>query len=259
MKLKRTSFLKSGMAIAVIVFALTFQSTIAFAADYTIVPNDTLYTVSRLFGTTVNTIKSDNNLSSDRIYPGQVLDVPATLYTVKSGDTMYLIAKNNGITLDALRKANGEWDNMIYPGQKLLVPAKSPASAPTQSKTVIPYTSAEVDLLARLITAEAKGESYDAMVAVGGVVVNRVQSPEWPSSIKAVINHVTGGYYQFTPVKNGEINNPATSEATKAAWAALYGNDPSNGALFFFDKSSTNQWLRSKPVTARIGSMIFAK
>jgi spore germination cell wall hydrolase CwlJ-like protein len=111
--------------------------------------------------------------------------------------------------------------------------------------------------LARLITAETTGQPYEAMVAVGGVVVNRVQSPDWPSSITAVINHVTGGYYQFTPVKNGYINSPPSDIAVKAAWDALYGSDPSNGACFYFDDSSTNQWLWSKPITARIGSMVF--
>lgn len=97
------------------------------------------------------------------------------------------------------------------------------------------------------------------MVAVGAVVVNRVKNPAWPNSISAVINHVSAGHYQFSPVQNGFINKPATDDTIRAAWAALYGADPSKGAMFYYDKSSTNQWIRSKPVTARIGNMIYAK
>jgi spore germination cell wall hydrolase CwlJ-like protein len=114
-------------------------------------------------------------------------------------------------------------------------------------------------MLARLITAETTGEPYDAMVAVGAVVVNRVQSSDWPNTITSVINQKIGGYYQFTPVKNGYINNPPSDTAVKAAWDALYGKDPSNGAQFYFDDSSTNQWLWSKTITARIGRMVFVK
>lgn len=249
---------KIVMIIAGTMMSVTLFSSTALAASYTIVPNDTLYIVGRLFNTTVTTLKSENNLTSDKIYPGQIIEVPATEYTVKSGDSLFLIAKNFGIEVTALRKANNKWDNMLLIGQKLIIPAgKVAAVAPVG--TVIPYTTAEVDLLARLITAEARGESYNAMVAVGAVVVNRVQSPDWPNSISTVINHVTGGYYQFTPVKNGYINNPATSEAIKAAWAALYNSDPSNNAMFYFDDSSTNEWLWAKTVTARIDSMVFVK
>lgn len=234
----------------------------AYAADYTVVQKDSLYQISKLFNTSVNTLMSDNKLSSETIYPGQVIKVPADVYTVKIGDSMYLIAKKFNISLANLRKANNKWDNLIISGQGLILPGiNSAGSAGTASgsKTVITYTNSEVNLLARLIAAEAVGEPYEAMVGVGAVVVNRVKSSDWPNTITAVINHVTGGYHQFTPVINGQINNPPTDDSLRAAWSALYGSDPSKGALFYYDTSSTNQWIRSKPVTARIGSMIFAK
>ncbi len=246
-------------AVAAAFMSLTLFTATASAADYKIVTNDTLYTISRLFNTSVNKLMSDNKLSSANIYPGQVLNVPAQIYTVKQGDTLYLIAKSKGISLSSLQKANNKWNNLIVPGQKLLLPGVTSSAAAPAQDTVIRYTTAEVDLLARLITAEARGESYEAMVGVGAVVVNRVQSSEWPNSITAVINHVSGGYQQFTPVKNGQINTPATSGAIRAAWAALYGKDPSKGAIFYFDDSSTNQWLWSKPITARIDHMVFVK
>lgn len=250
---------KAGAAIAGVVLSLSIVTSTAYAADYTVVRNDSLYIISSLFKTPINTIKADNKLSSDTIYPGQKLKVDAKEYTVQSGDTIYLIAKRNGITVTALRQANNKWNDLILPGQKLILPGIKSSNSTNTQDTVIPYSSKEVDLLARLITAETTGEPYDAMVAVGGVVVNRVQSSEWPNSITSVINQVINGYYQFTPVKNGQINKPASDDAIKAAWAALYGKDPSNGAMFYFDDSSTNQWMWSKPIKARIGSMVFVK
>ena len=261
---------KAGIFFAALLLSLTMLSSYAYAADYTIVPNDSLYRIGLLFKTTSSSLMSDNNLSSSMIFPGQKINVPAEIYMVKSGDTMFLIAGGYNISLVDLRKANNKWDNLIVPGQKLLLPGikstvsstgSSPSSSDTTtgSNTVISYKDSEVDLLARLIGAEAIGESYEAMVAVGAVVVNRVQNPDWPNSISAVINQVSAGHYQFSPVQNGYINKPATDDTLRAAWAALYGADPSKGAMFYYDKTSTNQWIRSKPITARIGNMIFAK
>lgn len=254
---------KAGAMIATAIASVAFITSTAYAADYTVVQNDSLYKIGTLFNTTVNSIMTDNRLSSTTIYPGQILDVPAPIHTVKRGDTLYRISIRYGISLTALQKANNEWDGRIVPGQQLLIPQgrliEKSIPATNTSKTVISYTQAEVDLLARLITAEAIGETYDAKVGVGAVVVNRVQSSEWPSSINTVINHVAGGYHQFTPVKNGMIHNQPTDDAVKAAWAALYGADPSKGALFYFDDSSTNTWLWSKAITARIDSMVFVK
>lgn len=267
------TFKRAGIFILTILFTLTVFTSYAYAADYTIVPNDSLYQIGVLFKTSANTLMSDNNLKSSMIYPGQVLKVPAELYTVKSGDSMYLIANRNNISLASLRKANNKWDNLVLPGQKLILPgikatadstdsslgSTSSTSSSTGTGTVISYKNSEVDLLARLITAEAVGEPYDAMVAVGAAVVNRVQSSDWPNSISSVINHVSAGHYQFSPVQNGFINKPATDSSIRAAWAALYGADPSKEAMFYYDSSSTNQWIRSKPVTSKIGNMIFAK
>lgn len=121
-------------------------------------------------------------------------------------------------------------------------------------KAAIPYNAKELDLLARLVRAEAGGESYNAQVAVAAVVINRVKSSKFPNTITSVINSNN----QFTPVQNGQINKPATDTNKKAVEEALYGKDPSNGALFFYDTSCTSKWLLSKPVKAKIGKMVYA-
>ncbi|HHW00636.1 MAG TPA: LysM peptidoglycan-binding domain-containing protein [Clostridiaceae bacterium] len=242
----------------------------ASAATYTVQSGDSLYKISKLFGTTVDAIKKSNGLSGDTIYPGQKLNVSSEVYTVKSGDTMYLIAKKYGVPLDSLIKANNGLSDMIYPGQKIVIPAagttasqqatttqKSDTTSRGSSRPVISYTASDLDLLARLVRAEAENQPYNAKVAVAAVVVNRVKSSEFANTISGVIYEKIGGYYQFTPVENGWINRPATQECIKAAEDALYGADPSNGALFYFDDSATNKWLWSKPIRARIGNMVY--
>lgn len=241
--------------------SLILPYTVASAATYTVAPGDSLYTIGKLFNTTSSTIMKSNNISSEVIYPGQRLSVPSDTYTVKSGDTLYLIAKRYGLSLYSLQKANNEWDNYLYPGQKLVLPgiasSENQVSNGAANKAVIPYSSSDLDLLARLITAEAESEPYNAKVGVGAVVVNRVKDSRFPDSISSVIYQKSDGYYQYTPVENGWINKPASADAKRAAYDALHGSDLSNGALFYFDDSAKNKWLWSKPITAWIGKMVF--
>lgn len=121
-------------------------------------------------------------------------------------------------------------------------------------RPIISYTDQDLDLLARLVTAEAGGEPLEAQVGVAAVVLNRVQSSKFPNSIYDVIYAPN----QFSPVRNGWINKPATTTAIKAAETALQGSDPTNGALYFFDNTASNSFLRSLPVTANHGRMIYA-
>jgi N-acetylmuramoyl-L-alanine amidase len=201
-----------------------------------------------------------NELSKDTIYSGQVLDVPTNTYKVVSGDSLYFIAKKYSISVDALRSANDKWNDTIYPGNIFKIPASLADGQAIQQKTsgVISYSNSDVDLLSRLITAEAGGESYNGMLAVGAVVVNRVQSSQFPSNISGVINEKSNGYYQFSPVLDQRIKKVTSAEATKAAYESLKGTDPTNGSLYFFENSVTNKWLTSKKVAVTIGNHTFA-
>lgn len=258
-------FLSKKIKVFIAALSLTLLiPSFASAATYTVQSGDSLYKISKLFGTTVDELRKSNGISGDLIYPGQKLNVPSLVYTVKSGDTMYLIAKKYGVPLDSLIKANNGLSDLIYPGQKIIIPAggnstttQSTTTSRGSSRPVIPYTASELDLLARLVRAEAENQPYKAKVAVAAVVVNRVKSPEFANTISGVIYEKISGYYQFTPVENGWINRPATQECIQAAKDALYGADPSNGALFYFDDSATNKWLWSKPIRAWIGNMVY--
>lgn len=240
---------------------LTFLSMQSVqAASYTVAPGDSLYQIGKTFNTSVNTLIQNNNLSSITIYPGQTLNIPSKPYTVQNGDSLYLISQKFSISLYTLRQLNNKWDNAIYPGQTLYVPSSASNSGQSSStkSAVISYTASEVDLLARLIKAEAESEPYTAKVAVGAVVVNRVQDSRFPKTITDVIYQKDAGYYQFSPVVNGMINNPATDEDRRAALEALTGADPTNGALYYFDDSTTNTWLWSKTVALRVDRMVFS-
>ena len=236
------------------------SSSSVYAAPYLVKSGDTLYKISNAYNTTTNVLMKNNGLVNYTIYSGQVLNVPANTYKVVSGDTLYSIAKKYSISLDKIRIANNKWSNTIYPGEVLNIPISSLSGqvVPQNTPGVIAYSTSDVDLLARLITAEAAGESYNAMLSVGAVVVNRVQSPLFPNNISGVINERSNGYYQFTPVLNGMINKPASQAAINAAYEALKGTDPTNGALYFYDSTVTNKWLTSKPVATSLGKLTFA-
>ena len=244
------------------------SSSSVFAASYKVKSGDTLGGISKAYNTTTNYLIKNNKLVNSNINSGQVLNVPTNTYNVVSGDTLYFIAKKYDIPLEKLRAANDKWNDTISPKDVFkipVVPATSNASenkqvqaTPLTTSKVISYSNSDVKLLARLINAEAGGESYDAMVSVGAVVVNRVQSSQFSNSISGVINDKSGGYYQFTPVMNGMINKSPTNASTKAAYEALKGTDPTNGALYFFESTVTNKWLTSKKVAVVIGKITFS-
>ena len=117
-------------------------------------------------------------------------------------------------------------------------------------------SSNNVNLLARIINGEARGESYTGQVAVGAVVLNRVNSPSFPNTISGVI-------YQpgaFTAVSDGQINKPVVQSCYNAARDALNGWDPSGGAVYYYNPATaTSSWIWSRPVVARIGNHVFCK
>ena len=113
---------------------------------------------------------------------------------------------------------------------------------------------ANVELLARLISAEARGEPYVGQVAVGAVVMNRTRHPSFPSTISGVI-------YQrgaFSCIDDGQFYQPVADSAYRAARAAISGNDPTGGAIYYYNPAkTTNKWIWSRPVIVTIGSHRF--
>lgn len=232
-------------------------AAVCHAATYTVRPGDSLYLISLRFGTTVTTLRSLNGLwTSDYIYAGQRLTVPGpqgTPYTVQPGDSFYLIGRKFGLPAATIMQANGIWSWTIHPGQVLYIPV--PAAPVSRGWWI--SGSRDVELLARLITAEADDQPYVVKVAVGAVVLNRVRSPLFPNSIAGVIYDTSYGHYQFEPVLNGWINRSPSPEAIRAARDALAGWDPTGGALYFFEPWVKNPYLHSLPVALRMGAFVF--
>lgn len=136
------------------------------------------------------------------------------------------------------------------------VSAMQTKSVTQQKREVISITSDELLLLSKLITGEARGESYEGQVAVAAVVINRVKDPRFPKTIKDVIYQQNA----FSVVKDGSINIQPTENAYKAAEEALYGLDPTNEAVYFWNPDiATCQWIRTLDPYMRIGNHVFAK
>lgn len=116
------------------------------------------------------------------------------------------------------------------------------------------YSSSDYDLLARIISAEARGESYLGQVAVGAVILNRIEHPSFPDTISGVI-------YQkgaFSCLNDGQFYESVADSAYSAARDAINGLDPSGGAIYYYNPSTaTSKWIFSRPVITTIGNHRF--
>lgn len=119
-------------------------------------------------------------------------------------------------------------------------------------------SASDLQLMARAINGEARGEPYEGQVAVGAVILNRVRSSKFPNTIAGVI-YQSGA---FTAVSDGQINVPIKEGSTvlKAAQDAMNGWDPTGGALYYFNpNTATNKWIWSRPLIKTIGKHRFCK
>lgn len=162
------------------------------------------------------------------------------IYGSKTVEAVKYFQRKNGLTVDGIAGPNTLKAMGIY----------------TQSTSSSSSNSSDLNLLSRLVYAEARGESYTGQVAVASVVLNRVRSSSFPNTIAGVI-YQSGA---FDAVSDGQINLTPNSTAKKAAQDALNGWDPSYGAIYYFNpNTATSSWIWSRPVTVVIGSHRFCK
>ena len=177
---------------------------------------------------------------------GYFFDKVDGIYGEKTRDAVIWFQKKNGLTADGIAgpatlKAMG-----IY--------SSSDSGASGSGTGGGKYSQSDYNLLARLISAEARGESYTGQVAVGAVVLNRVEHPSFPNTISGVI-YQTGA---FSCLDDGQFNQPVAESSYRAAQDALNGWDPSGGAIYYYNPvTATNQWIRSRPVIIQIGKHLF--
>lgn len=164
-------------------------------------------------------------------------------YGEKTRDAVILFQKRNGLTVD------GRVGKATAAALGVTLTSSTSSSAST-------IVSADQKLLAKLVYAEARGESYKGQVAVAAVVLNRVSSSSFPNTISGVI-YQTGA---FSCVSNGSINNTPNDTAIRAALDAMNGWDPTNGCLYYYNPGKTSDsWIRTRTVVTVIGNHYFAR
>ena len=164
------------------------------------------------------------------------------IYGSQTQEAVRYFQRKNGLTVDGIA------------GPKTLAAMGITSSSSSSSSSS--SNSSNVNLLARLIYGEARGEPYTGQVAVGAVVMNRVKSSSFSNTISGVI-YQSGA---FDAVSDGQINLTPDATAKKAAQDAINGWDPSYGAIYYFNPSTaTNKWIWSRPMTVTIGRHRFCK
>lgn len=150
--------------------------------------------------------------------------------------------KKNGLTVDGIV------------GSKTAAALGMNISGGAGGSSSVGASSGNLNLLARLVHGEARGEPYKGKVAVAAVVLNRVKSPSFPNTVAGVI-YQSGA---FDAVSDGQINLSPDSESINAARDALNGWDPTNGCLYYYNpRTATSRWMLSRPVLLRIGNHVF--
>lgn len=255
---------KKAKILIVVLLTLILSSTSVFAQSittdgkkvrqqtiythYKIIKGDSLWRISKEFGVSIKTLRETNGIKGSLIRTGEYLKIPKPQYVIQS---------ENG-----LRELVQIEDGMS-PGDRLTLAAKAP------SKPQVTITSLSVQnhnfkksdryWLAKIIEAEAGIESLKGKIAVGAVVLNRVKHGWFPDTIKGVIFQKFRGVYQFSPVGDGRIYEVKPSkEAFAAADRALAGEDPTNGALYFYNPQISNsKFFKKKQVVVTIGNHEF--
>jgi len=187
--------------------------------------------LSRLGSTGEEVRQIQSKLRSLGFYDGSVDGV----YGARTQSAVKAFQKSCGITADGIAGPT----TLLYLGL---------------SSSSSGYSSSDEWLLAKLIAAEARGESYKGQVAVGAVVLNRVAHPSFPDSVSGVIYQK--GAFSCVNDSNWSVSPNATSQ--KAARDAINGWDPSGGAIYYYNpRTAKSQWIRTRPVICTIGNHVF--
>lgn len=208
-----------------------------FVITFTIIIGTLSASALSKMGSRGNEVRNiQTRLKSWGYYKGEIDGI----YGTQTKNAVIAFQKNNGLTADGIV------------GPKTL----EKIGLPTNTSNSGGYSTAEYNLLARLISAEARGEPYIGQVAVGAVVLNRVEHPSFPTSLSGVI-YQNGA---FSCLYDGQFDKPVADSAYKAARDALNGMDPSGGAIYYFNPATaTNGWIWSRPYITTIGKHRFCK
>lgn len=222
--------------IAVMAFSVCFGAT-----AFTGYNSEPAYAVVYKQGSSGATVKKiQQKLKTWGYYSGSVDGI----YGAKTKAAVKYFQRKNGLTADGVA------------GDKTLAALGISTTSSASSSSGSSYSNNDVNLLARLIYGEARGESYVGQVAVGAVVLNRVKSASFPNTVAGVIYQG----YAFTAVADGQINLTPNATAKKAAQDAMNGWDPTYGAIYYYNPATaTSSWIFSRQTLVTIGNHVFAK
>jgi N-acetylmuramoyl-L-alanine amidase len=251
-------------------------TTISLILSFLFAATPTLaYSVKQ--GDTITKIAAENNLTIQEvaelnpqieninmIYVGDTINTEPQKRTSSADVVDYSDYKINLLARLVRSEAQSE-DELAHINKQIqtlyaadLVKKVSPKKTQIASMEITKYSKHEIDLLARLVRAEAQTEPFEGKIAVACVVLNRVESSQFPDTIKEVI-YEPG---QFQPVSNGEIHEPADEESIAAVKEALSEkrNIVPESSLFFYNPDiATSRWLDSRATTVVIGQHVFKK
>lgn len=205
-------------------------------------------------------------------------EAPTTV-TVHAGDTLWKIAHHYGVSVAQLEAANPSVNaHDLLIGTVLKMPL---GSAPKTADTVhqadtssaksskhpaassnSTTTQQNIYWLAHVINAEAGNQSLQAQIAVGDVVMHRMESAGTGATVKKIVFTIEDGHYQFTCAENGWVFHSPSSESQKAADLVYQSHeDVVPGAYVFYAPASTpsSSWVRTQPVIKSLGNLTFAK
>lgn len=169
-------------------------------------------------------------------------------YSGKTFQAVKDFQRKNGLAADGVVGPR-TWSALGLPSVRKQVPTVGGVSRGIDDRS-------NVYLLARVIEGEAADEPYVGKVAVGAVILNRVQSGSFPSSLAGVIYQP----HAFESVTNGQYTRPVSSESLRAAQQAISGWDPTGGALFFWNPyKRVSSWIWSRSIISRFGRHVFAR
>lgn len=242
--MKNTYFKKVAVAcVATFAFIGLHNSTVEAITQYQFVNVDSMAEIGQAYGPIMYEMKQENKQSNDE-----------KEFVLNKPDLMEDQTAKTEAAAPVISESQAAEPETVNPALAVEEPAAAPA-APSVS-----ISAEEKDLFARLVEAEAKGESYEGKVAVATVVLNRVDSTEFPNTVTEVINEVVGDAYAFSPVQNGEINKPASDEAIQAVEEALTRQDRLNDCIYFYNPDiATDSWIRTRETVKTIGNHVFAK
>ncbi len=175
-------------------------------------------------------------------------------YTVQPNDSLWRIARTYGTTVNAIKQASNHWSNTIRPGQRLVIPSGSTQSTGGSSSNL---SQSEVELIARLVEAEAQGEPYKGKVGVAAVILNRVNDSRFPNTVSGVVYE----RHAFESVTNNLIwRRSPGRQAYNAVRDAQNGWDPTSGSVFFWNPyKPVTPWIWSRSIVTQFGNHVFAR